>query len=603
MGNISKTMTNLPIPSAAVAAHTIALGKTRSGKSSVLRLIVEALLDADKPPCIIDPKGDWWGLKSSASGKRAGYPVIIFGGEHADVPLNPHAGAHVAELIATGNRPAIIDLGGWMVGERTRFFIEFASTLFRLTRGPRWLVMDECHNFCPQGKIHDPDAGKMLHWANRLASEGAGRGLTLLSASQRPQKVHKDYLTSHETLIAMRVIHALDRHAVRDWIDACGEPEKGKEVLATLASMKRGQAWVYSPEIGFGPACVQFPMFKTYDSFKAPESEATKKLKGWASVDLKAVTAKLAHVVEEAKANDPKELRAEIGKLKAEIGKLNRQAPVAVQDDAAVVAKRHSDAVYKNGYRDGAANGWVDGHAIGFKDGVRASFARAATVVLDVADEARKAHNRMPALEKTIEYQTPKSAPRPKATTMLQAPVAQRIEHRTTNPKVAGSIPAGRTNGEGAALDKPMRAILNVLAATPDEGVSRAKVALVAGYSASGGAFGNALSRLRTGELIRGSDPLRATPAGLAAAGDVLPLPSGPDLLAYWVAHPSLGKAARDALKRIVAALPGMVSRETVAAETGYEASGGAFGNGLSSLRTLGLISGSKELQAAGEFS
>jgi len=59
-----------------------------------------------------------------------------------------------------------------------------------------------------QGKVLDVDAGKMLHWSNRLASEGRGKGIALLAASQRPQKVHKDFLTSCETLIAMRVIHA-----------------------------------------------------------------------------------------------------------------------------------------------------------------------------------------------------------------------------------------------------------------------------------------------------------------------------------------------------------------------------------------------------------
>jgi len=92
----------LLLPSAALAQHVIGLGKTGSGKSSKMRLIVEGLLDDKKPVTIIDPKGDWWGIKSSASGKRAGYPVVIFGGEHADVPLNAHAGAHVAELVSTG---------------------------------------------------------------------------------------------------------------------------------------------------------------------------------------------------------------------------------------------------------------------------------------------------------------------------------------------------------------------------------------------------------------------------------------------------------------------------------------------------------------------
>jgi len=328
----------LPIPNAALNQHIVVLGKTRSGKSSTLRILVEHLLDNKKPVCIIDPKGDWWGIKSSASGKRAGYDVVIFGGVHADVPINQHSGKIIAELVAIGNRPCIIDLGGWFVGERTRFFIDFASTLFAKTHGHRWLVIDESHNFAPQGKIMDVDAGKMLHWANRLASEGAGKGIVLLSASQRPQKVHKDYLTSHETLIAKRVIHPLDRAAMKDWIDGCGDPVKGKEVLDTMAGLQRSEGWVWSPEINFGPKRVRFPMFKTYDSFAVQTGRAGRKLKGWATVDLEDVKSKLAAVVEEAKANDPKELRAavikkdqEIAQLKSELGSRTKANPETVK--------------------------------------------------------------------------------------------------------------------------------------------------------------------------------------------------------------------------------------------------------------------------------
>lgn len=129
----------LPIPKAALSQHLIVLGKTGAGKSSAMRVLVEGLLDAGDPVCILDPKGDWYGIKSSADGKQAGYPLVIFGGEHADVPINVHAGAHLAELVATGNRPCIIDMRGWMTGERTRFFIDFASTLSGAALQRYWL--------------------------------------------------------------------------------------------------------------------------------------------------------------------------------------------------------------------------------------------------------------------------------------------------------------------------------------------------------------------------------------------------------------------------------------------------------------------------------
>ncbi len=85
------------------------------------------------------------GIKLNRSGQGLSYPVIIFGGEHADIPLTVHAGPYVAALVATGNRPCIGDLGGWTVGDRTRFLVDFAQALFRHTRGPRWLCIDEAH--------------------------------------------------------------------------------------------------------------------------------------------------------------------------------------------------------------------------------------------------------------------------------------------------------------------------------------------------------------------------------------------------------------------------------------------------------------------------
>lgn len=306
------------IPADILAQHVIALGKTGSGKSSKLRILVEYLLDQGLPVCLLDPKGDWWGLKLSADGKRAGYPVVIFGGEHADIPINEHAGKQVAEIVATGNRPCIIDMGEMLVRERTRFFIDFAATLFRRSKGSRHLVIDEAHNFAPKGQQLRGDTPMMLHWANRLASEGRGKNIKIIAASQRSQKVHNDFLTSCETLIAGRVIHAADRRAIKEWVDGA-DPEAGKALLSELADMKRTEAYVWSPENGFGPARVKFPMFKTYDSFKPQTENEMGALKGWAELDLDEIRDKFKGLIEEEKSNDPAELKKRVRDLEREL--------------------------------------------------------------------------------------------------------------------------------------------------------------------------------------------------------------------------------------------------------------------------------------------
>jgi uncharacterized protein len=318
-------VSRLPFPERVLGQHIATLGKTGSGKSSAMRVIAEHLLDRKKRVCIIDPKGDWWGLKSSADGKSAGYPVIMFGDfkepRATDVPINDRSGKHVAELIATGNRPCVLGFRGWMPAQLVRFWLDFAPALFNANEGELYVIIDEVHNFAPKGKIFDPDAGKCLHWTNRIMSEGRGLGLTFFIASQRPQKVHNDTLDNCETLIAMRVAHPAARQALKDWIDGNGDPKRGTEVLNTLAQLKRGEAWIWSPENDFGPSRVQFPMFQTFDSFAPPQLQKKVSQAGWSEVDLDQVKEKLAIVIAESKANDPKELKAEIQRLRQELAK------------------------------------------------------------------------------------------------------------------------------------------------------------------------------------------------------------------------------------------------------------------------------------------
>jgi uncharacterized protein len=176
-------MSKLPFPESILRQHSATLGKTGAGKSSALRVSVEHLLDKSKRVVIIDPKGDWWGLKASADGKGPGYPVITFGAfkneKAADVPMNEHSGRQIAELIATGNRPCVLGFRGWMPAQLMTFWVGhegrggsdgFAPTLFNQNEGELFMFVDEVQNLAAKGKILSPQAGMCLHWlaARRL---------------------------------------------------------------------------------------------------------------------------------------------------------------------------------------------------------------------------------------------------------------------------------------------------------------------------------------------------------------------------------------------------------------------------------------------------
>lgn len=563
-------MRTLPIPAAALEQHIAVLGKTRSGKSSALRLMVEALLEEQKPVCVVDPKGDWWGLKSSADGKSPGFPVVIFGGDHADVPINAHSGAAIAELVATGNRPCIIDLGGWMVGERTRFFVEFASTLFRLSRGARWLVIDEVHNFAPQGKVLDPDAGKMLHWANRLASEGLGKGIQLLAASQRPQKVHKDFVTSCETLVAMRVIHPLDRGAIKDWIDGCPDAEKGREVLASLASMPRGTAWVWSPEIGFGPQKVAFPLFKTYDSFRPHHGAAAPaKLRGWAAVNLDEVRAKLATALEEAKANDPKALKARIAQLEKERAE-SKAHPIAAIDTAAL------EAAQQQGFALGVRAGWDEAAAqlVGPLNTVDLAI-KGAAEILTGRNLTGAAKSSVYANRKSIDIQPPPAA----------------------GPR---KVPQRPPVGQAGVVDKPMpRALLTALAQHPN-GLTKGQVLTHAGYSSSGSTSTCFAEFVANGWIWSpGPNMVAITEAGRGALGDFDPLPVGAELRRYLLNGSKCSTMEKRLLGVLFTHWPDAIGKGDLLKEAEY-ASSGSTSTAFARLVTLGYAQahGSGRLRA-----
>lgn len=560
-------MSAYPIPVEALANHIAILGKTGSGKSNAAKTLAEQALDRSERVCVIDPTGTWYGLRLTRKGKPSPYKVVIFGGKHGDLPIGAAHGAAIAETVGTTSTPAVIDTRLMTVGDRTRFFTDFAEALLRTNQGPLTLIIDEAHLFAPQSRVNDPKSSAMVHAANNLVSLGRGLGLRIVLISQRPAKLHKDSLTQVETLVAMRLIAPQDRDAVREWIKEAANLEQGKEIIASLSSLPTGDAWVWSPEIGVLHRG-RFPLASTFDSGSAPATgEAGPAL---AALDLKAVTVRLEQVAADVVANDPKVLRAEIARLKADAAK----APQLARNPGEL--KDAEQRGYERGHDDGSAQ------VLNALGGIAADLAAS----LGAAKEQCERSERLLASFGTFTEamaREPRTAPVLDSAPSSEAPKISRqarsspAPKSTLSPAAAGSVPAG--------CAKPLAA----LAAVYPSGLTEAQWSTAAGYKRSGGTWGTYKSRLRGAGLIELRDGRWfATAAGAEAAGDVeMPPPPGPDLVRWWAAKlPGTTRMA----EALIEAWPQALDRDDLAARLEMAAGGGSFGTYLSRLAGPGLI-------------
>lgn len=516
-----------PIPAKALEQHIAVLGKTGSGKSYAIRgAAVEPLLDDGARVCIIDPTGAWHGLRSSANGTRAGYPVVIFGGSHADLPLGGAHGEAIAEVIGQSSTPSILDTSLMKVSERTRFFADFADAIMRKNKGPLHLVIDEAHMFMPQGRVADPQSGMMLAAGNNLISGGRSRGLRVIMITQRPAKLHKDSLTQAETLIALRLIAPQDRAAVEAWIEDNASEAKAREIISSLATLKTGQGWIWAPELSVLER-VTFPKIKTFDSGRAPDgSEPAAKV--LAPIDRDAIAAKLTAVSATALADDPKALRKEIADLRRQLAGKGPQTTAADVQKAVQAAEER-------------------GRQSGVNEAQRASL----KVMKDLHSSI---HQAVSAVFGQSAGQLP-VAPAPR--TAIKIPVARPALAPRTNGHADSSLPKGETAVLSACIQYP-------------EGLTRQQLTILTAYKRSTrDAYVQRLGERGYTE-VRG-DSVLATAAGRDALPDAEPLPTGEALQDFW--RHKLPEGERKILEALIEAYPDSVSREALEESTGYKRS------------------------------
>jgi len=288
------------LPLAALDDRLAIVGTSGSGKTYAAKGLAERLMAGGGRVCIVDPLGVWWGLRSSADGHAPSpFPVVVFGGRHADVALDPGMGTALGTLIGTRALACVVDvsdLGSAAV--RRSFMTAFTAALYEANTEPLHLVLDEADLWAPQRA--QPGGHELLGRVEEIVRRGRIRGFVPWLITQRPAVLHKDVLSQADILVSMKLTASQDRDAVGRWIEGQADRAEGRRILGALPRLARGEGWVWAPGDGV-LARVAFPRIRTLDSSQTPKREAQASTpRALAAVDLSALRAELAGMAGDA---------------------------------------------------------------------------------------------------------------------------------------------------------------------------------------------------------------------------------------------------------------------------------------------------------------
>ena len=152
---------------------------------------------------MIDPKGEGYGLRSSADGRGPGLDVIVFGQPNGDIKLlrQEHA-EYIADFVTNSGQSVVLSLLGFDndTAER-RFVAKFFQRLFRNKsrqerRSRLLVVLDEAHLFCMDAETEILTDGGWRRW-NEVTVSDMAVAFDLATATYRYERIQRVIFKQH----------------------------------------------------------------------------------------------------------------------------------------------------------------------------------------------------------------------------------------------------------------------------------------------------------------------------------------------------------------------------------------------------------------------
>lgn len=554
----------IPLDSYTIGGTAI-LGIREAGKTFTAKSIAEQLLDCGVPIIAFDAIGVWRYLKVAGPNGR-GFPVVVAGGKEPDLPLNPANAATIVRAAIRENIPLVIDLYDKSLSKADwrRIVQSCFRTLLYENTGLRHIFLEETPEYAPQ-KITD---GETYAEVEKLVRMGGNASLGITLISQRAQEVNKAVLDLCENMVLMRQrgAHAID--SLEKWMDRLA-PQQAKKIAADLPNLKAGGCYVFTGD-GEEPIRTRSnPILSFHPDRRKPAIAGSKMAVVETSEFVQRLTGDLAKVIEEAKANDPAALKAQIADLKKQLAA--KSAPA----DSFTVAEM------------------MDARRAGEQEG----FDRAIKVHTDYAYQVEEWLARFPKADSnnvklpvrptgplyTIHAERPLNP----ATSRALGEVARAAARSMSEPTAGGghargmrspkdhsraaAAPAVKAGAAGSSTDLPKgeAATLAALIQYP-AGLRREQLTVLTGYKRS--SRDAHIQRLRErGYCDTSGERVTATDEGVAAMPNAEPLPTGEALQEFWLAR--LPEGERKILQVLLEAGGRAVDRNLLDARTGYKRS------------------------------
>lgn len=581
------------------------------GKSHLAQVAAEEMLAHGQVIVAIDPTDAWWGLRASADGKSEGYPVVVIGGDHGDLKLEPGGAVELAEAVVAERFSCVICTDGMSDMAETKFVREFLDTVYRKNRKPIHIFVDEADVFAPQ-KPFDVEDARCIRAMSHIVRRGRKKGIGTTLITQRPAELNASVRTMVDMLFVLGMSHNLDIDAVERWLRLRKKKQGNnaafalqEEMIASLDALQRGDAWVWAPRLKIHKR-FRAREKRTFDSGATPKpGQKIKAPKKLAPIDLARLGEAMTAAVQRQKDNDPRELKKQVADLRRElerVGRAKEQTAAATKIEEKIVVKhveivkpanlrRLEDLVKKIDkliLRITGTNADLELHL----SGLRAEAGKLKEIATRVAQLRGKKSDPGAIVDdvlKLVPDAPPASPPTKIAVALPAAP-----KKKPVAPKNGIAPP---TNGAGVGeleifLKPAHLRILTAIAWWESVGVPSPDlggVAFVAKTSTKSSAFDNNRSRLRVSGYIDypSSGRVSLTDLGRETAPPPSLPPTNEALHAaiFGKITPALGRM----LRALIDAHPSDLSLEEFAKQAGTSTTSSAFDNNRSWLKARGL--------------